>query len=158
MADQPVEGTARRGRRDPEVAQRIRQRRPAQETPPGEIEVFPAAPLENAEDDLQGEGEFNPEDLPMLLPGDVVLAKVTHSAIIDESESWFSYGAQSRVQPYETEEDAFARVCAVSNGRALDLIRDAEERVAEEKELRAAEEAARAAARARQPIRPQRRP
>lgn len=129
---------AQRGRRDPEVARRIRENRPAQDAPPASIalpEVPMAEPIDPEE--LNDSGEWN-EDLPMLFPGDVVMAKVVHTVEIEGLESWFTYGIQSRVQPDESEEDAFTRVCTVANSRVLDLVTDAEYRIAEETERRRA--------------------
>lgn len=138
-----------RGRRSPEVAAQIAaNRQQADEAPTGDL--LPSR-IELDEPDLGDAGQYDPEDLPMLYPGDIVIAKVVHSTEIGGAESWFTYGVQSRVQPEEDEEAAFARVCAVANGRVLEMIVDAEERIADEYAQRAAEaqarvEAARAAA------------
>lgn len=131
---------AQRGRRDPEVAARIAQNRPVpgrnrqapEEQPPASI-ALPDVPLAEPidVDELNDAGEYG-EDLPMLFPGDVVMAKVVHTVEIEGLESWFTYGVQSRVQPDENEEEAFARVCTVANSRVLDFISDAEDRIAEE--------------------------
>lgn len=160
---------ATRGQRNPEVAARIAQNRPVQtggRRPPRqqvvepEPEDQPGTDIEPAEapmaefdtaEEFTDAGEWN-EDLPMLFPGDVVLAKVVHTTVIDGLESWFTYGVQSRVQPDESEDDAFARVCTVANSRVIDLIVDANDRIEAETQRRAelaAQEAAERAARQR---------
>jgi hypothetical protein len=69
----------------------------------------------------------DPEDFPMLLPGDVVYAKVHHPVRFDDDPSNFSYGVASRVQPEETEEDAFERIEPIVNTRSLQMAQRAAE-------------------------------
>lgn len=130
-----------RGRRDPDVAAQIAAGRQRLDEAPT-TDLLPAR-IELEEPDMNDVGQFAPEDLPMLYPGDIVIAKVVHTTEIGGAESWFTYGCQSRVQPDETEEEAFSRVCAVANGRVLEMIVDAEERIADEYAQRAAEAQAR---------------
>jgi hypothetical protein len=133
---EPVEGPARRGRRNPEVAARIAAGRAAEAAAAANPLVTGAEETALAEfisDEYQtSEGELEAGEYPLLYPGDTVFAKATHTAVIGNQESWFTYAATSRIQNGEEEQDAFARVCTVVNGRSLDMIYDAEERVAEE--------------------------
>lgn len=102
----------RRGRRDPELAARL-------------------ALDPTGDDAFVDAGEEGPEGgNEMVIDGDVVVAKVTHSVEFDGQPSWFTYGLQSRVLPGETEEDTFVRVATVVNTRVLDLAADAEDRIA----------------------------
>lgn len=58
----------------------------------------------------------------MLVDGDTIMAKVTHAVKIDGEDSWFTYGATSRVLPGEAEEEAFYRLSATVNARVLDMV------------------------------------
>lgn len=60
----------------------------------------------------------------MLIDGDTIMAKVTHSVSINGQDSWFTYGSTTRLLPGEAEEEAYYRLSAVVNGRVLDLVSD----------------------------------
>lgn len=87
----------------------------------GVIEIDPA--------ELTGEDVGDPEEFPMLLPGDVVYARVHHPVRFDDDPSNFTYGVAARVQPGETEDDAFERIEPIVNTRALQLAQRAYEPV-----------------------------
>lgn len=123
----------RRGRRKPELLAQ-------------EVDEQPEMAMDSAVDDA---GQPQPEDMPLLLPGDIVLAKSSIEMTVGGAESWFTYGVQTRIQPDEDEERAFGRVAAVVNTRVIDLAADAEDQIAIETARR--EEEAR-----KRPIRPRR--
>lgn len=109
MTEGPTPGPARRGRRDPELEQAL----------VAEEEFF-----------LGDNGDTDAENTDLLLmPGDVIAAKVTHTIEFDGQPSWFTYGIQTHVQAGEDEEEAFIRAASIVNNRVLDLAFDAQERV-----------------------------
>jgi hypothetical protein len=71
--------------------------------------------------ELTGDDMGDPEEFPMLLPGDVVYARVHHPVRFDDDPSNFTYGVAARVQPGESEDDAFERIEPIVNTRALQL-------------------------------------
>lgn len=100
---------ARRGRRDPDLAQRM---------------------LEN---DLPGEDGNHLEDygdaadvsFVGLMPGDIVVAKAAISGKTPTGdEAWFTWGVQSHVAPTETEADAAERISTIVNQRVMELADD----------------------------------
>lgn len=115
----------RRGRRNPALL--------AQE----EQTEQPDVAMDMALDDA---GQAQPDDPPLLLPGDIVLAKSSIEMTVGGAESWFTYGVQTRIQPGEDEERAFGRVAAVVNTRVIDLAADAEDQIEQEAVRRREEE------------------
>ena len=110
----PQDAPTRRGRRDPELAQRL------------ESEL-----IQPGLDD-PASGDSSEQAFIGLAPGDIVMAKVTHAVTRnDGGDSWFSYGVQARVLENETEEDTFIRVATIANERVLDMADDADQRIAE---------------------------
>lgn len=128
MPEGPQDGPARRGRRQPQIAEAI------------------------ANDDgslLDDAGEQSVET-PALFAGDVIACKASHSIEIDGRESWFTYGIQTHVGVGEDEFDAFERAVGIVNTRVLQMAEDAYQRIQEY-------QAEQRALQASQPIRPQRR-
>lgn len=127
---------ATRGRRDPEVAARIQagrlQATQPQQYPQSSTDLIPL----DTDGGLDDPGQQAPEELPLVLDGDVIQAKVTHTVEIDGQPSWFAYGLMTRVRPGETETEAFERVAIVVNERVLDMAADAEDRIDERARLR----------------------
>lgn len=139
-----------RGQRDPALRQRMERdepvyddeatpdgvvgRRPVQEQPEQEYyddsEGYDdGGPIEVDRGELTDADEEDPEDFPLLLPGDVVYAKVHHPVRFDDDPSNFTYGIATRVQEGEAEEDAFNRVETIVNNRALHMAQRALEPV-----------------------------
>lgn len=110
----PNPGHARRGRRNPEIAQALEAE-----------QIEPAPDVELMLDDAGQEG---PNDGILVLPGDVVMAKASISVDILGKEAWFSYGLQTRAMEDEEESDVFERAGSVVNTRVLDLAEDAFDR------------------------------
>lgn len=87
----------------------------------------PAETVIASDEEILTDGDdtlYDPEDGIVLLPGDTIMAKVVHAVQIEGEDSWFTYGATSRLLPGETEEDAYYRLSATVNGRVLDLVTD----------------------------------
>ena len=122
----------RRGRRNPELLAEVQQ--PEMDMDDGALN--------------DAGGDQSPEEMPLLYPGDIMLAKASITMDVAGQEAWFTYGVQTRVQPHESEEDAFMRVGATITTRVLDLASAAEVEI--EEEIRRQREAAR-----RRPIAPQ---
>jgi hypothetical protein len=149
----------RRGRRNPSLAaelaaaQRIAQQKEQgvvrRRDPEPEDEQYDEPAMEPVETDLLPDGELPPDELPMLYPGDIVIARRSSSTEIDGTEHWFSYGVSTRVQPHENEEDTFGRVLEVVNTRVEDIIDEATETIQRNIERRREEER-------RRPIQPTR--
>jgi hypothetical protein len=95
---------------------------------------------------LSEPGEDDRDEV-LVLPGDVVAAKVVHEVNILGKDSWITFGLQTRVMEDESEEEVFARVASVVNTRVLDLAEDAYRRVEKLQEEHDAAEAARPRAR-----------
>lgn len=123
MADGPQDPAARatRGRRRPELLE--------------QTEV-PEMPMDGEGNMTEADGEFQPEELPALFPGDIIMARASVQLPVAGAESWFSYGVQSRLQPGETEEESFWRLGSVVNTRVLDLAAAAETEILSELERR----------------------
>lgn len=104
---QENEGTARRGRRDPELQHMM-----------------------DAEDLVE---DHENQDMTeyALVSGDIILAKVTLAGPTELGDGWYTYGVQSRVQDGESEVQAFERIAAITNNRVIDLATDAYERVSD---------------------------
>src|SRR4028119_1439147 len=100
----PAAVPVRKGRRDPALAQQLERRERHDVVPLDDLN--PEYTEESQLGDDQGPQEY--DQLPDLLPGDVVACKVTHEIPIlgGKESSWFTYGIQSRIQPGEEEEDA----------------------------------------------------
>ena len=127
MAQQSSEGGLQpvRGRKDPALAQRINQAEAAGEVrprrrraaPPPEPEPEPIyEPDAPFEDDGAGliadDGEAQPDALPALFEGDIVLFRLSKSVSLDAEghEAWISMGTQSRVQPEEEPQNTVDRL------------------------------------------------
>ena len=106
----PSNPPARRGRRDQNIANAMIADQPAPQFV---------------------EGDPDNGEVQMLLHGDTVMAKVTHTVPFDGKDSWFTYGVQTHIQAGESEEDAFIRVATVVNQRVLDMAANAEDAVLE---------------------------
>lgn len=102
---QESEGTARRGRRDPQLTSMIE-----------------AADLASDHED-QDPTEYS------LVAGDIIMAKVTLAGPTTMGDGWYTYGVQTRLIDGETEADAFERVATITNARVIDLAEDAFNRV-----------------------------
>lgn len=117
MPDVHDRGPARRGRRDPELAEQLAQ--------------LPLDP-----NDLRDEGDDDSQP-QFVFDGDIITAKITHEVeIVPKHSSFFSYGMTTRVQPGETEEDVFVRVANTVHERVGLLVEAAEEAYAAEVEAR----------------------
>lgn len=110
-AEGPNPGPARRGRRDPQIAQAI--------------ELEAAQP---DEDFLSEPGDSSQDEI-LVLPGDVIAVKVVHEVNILGKDSWITFGMQTRVMDGETEPEVFERVASVVNTRVLDVAEDAYRRI-----------------------------
>jgi len=98
----------------------------------------------------RGGDEFGGSEEPIqLLPGDTIMAKVTHAIDLGEGDSWFTYGATSRILPGESEEEAYYRLSATVNSRVLDLVGDAADMIQERQAQWAAQQKAAEAERRR---------
>lgn len=104
----PSEAPTARGRRNPQIAEA----------------------LLADDDNLAGAGESTDQAYFGLIPGDMVMAKVTFAADTQVGDAWYTYGVQTRVLDNETEEAAFERVAETVNGRVLHLADDFVERLA----------------------------
>lgn len=144
-----------RGKRDPALRQRIASDQPVyDEDLPDGVVARRSRPIEeepvdaNAEDydgdEYEAGIEIDPEEFDdtghggdgmppprndILLPGDVVYAKVTHAVTFDSDPSYFSYGVAAHIWDDETEEEAFDRIGSIVNTRSLDLAYAAEEHI-----------------------------
>lgn len=116
MPEGPNPGPARRGRKDPNLALELEANEP---------EAF----IEDA-DFLTEAGDIGEQDEILVLPGDVIAAKVVHQVSILGKDSWITFGLQTRVMDGEDEADVFERVGSVVNTRVLDLAEDAYQRIA----------------------------
>lgn len=114
MTEGPNPGTARRGRRDPNLA--------------AEIALQPQVEIESQ---LNDQGELAPEPPTVLFPGDVLALKATVQITSGDQDSWFTVGIQAHVQPWETGDDTFLRVAPEIKENVLALVYDAEEAIAE---------------------------
>lgn len=125
MPDPHDRGPARRGRRNPDLAEQMAQLQSENMTVDG-------LPI-----DMElGEDQETPEP-QYVFEGDVVTAKVTHEVeIVPRHTSFFSYGVTTRVQPGESEEDVFVRVANTVHERVGQLVEAAEQAYAEEIEAR----------------------
>lgn len=125
MSDYPQirpEDRPRRGRRDPQLQQQLEQGIVPEEELP---DVLPDA------------------EQPLLNVGDEVEAKVTIAYQLDDPQqsrdaSYFTYAVKTTVLPGEAEEDVHERVQLVVNNRVLNLIDDAEQKLAEREAARRA--------------------
>lgn len=119
--------SARRGRRSAEAAQEL-----------AEAEARRLADEQDQMDRgmndsiIPGAGEFDPDEPPVLYPGDIMMAKSSISMEVAGQEAWFTVGAQTRVQPHETEEDTFMRLGSSVTERVLDLAAASEREIYEE--------------------------
>jgi len=89
----------------------------------------PELALELEAEQMRDAGEDPEVDIVGLYPGDSILAKVTLAGQTPIGDGWFTYGVQSRVDPNESELEAFSRVMDVVNTRVMDLADDAIERL-----------------------------
>lgn len=100
MPTEHPHGPARRGRRDPQLAE--------------ELALDPS--LLSDDDDQQPEQVF-------IYEGDIVACKITREVeIVPKHSSFFSYGVTTRVQPGESEEDVFIRVANTCHERVGQLV------------------------------------
>lgn len=112
MPEGPNPGPARRGRRDPQIAEAIQQ-------------------IPHDEGLMQEAGDAQPEGMVGLFADDIVVAKVVHTVQFDGQDSWFTYGLSTRVQPGETEEEVYDRVSEIVNTRVLYMAAEAEDMINE---------------------------
>ncbi len=103
------DGPARRGRRDPDIAQRLM--------------------LDEDTELLQDAGDDQPAEVTLLDAGDLVMARFSeeHKFSTDGHEAWFGLGVVTHVRDDESTEDALMRAGAfVHDGTKL-LIEQAED-------------------------------
>lgn len=122
-------GPSRRGQRKPELLAP-----PEKQDDPGDggddSQTYDeGVPYDGLEDMQQLAGEQDPDELPLLYSGDVVMGRASVSMQIYGQESWFSWGVSSRIQPNESEEDAFIRIGTSITMRILDLADAAENEI-----------------------------
>lgn len=104
------EGTAARGRRQPELATML--------------------DAEHMLDDEQ-EGPSEPEQY-VLLDGDAIMSKITLATQTAFGDAWVTFGVQTRVIAGESEADAFDRLATITTNRVIDETNAVESAVAEE--------------------------
>lgn len=108
------EGTAARGRRNPELRSQLE--------------------AETMLDD-ETEGVYEPEEY-QLLDGDALMSKITLATTTSLGDAWVTFGVQTRVMQGETEEQAFTRLATITTTRAIDETRALEAAVHEEVQAR----------------------
>ena len=106
FSDGPAPG-ARRGRRDPNLAQQLA----AGQMQPGLDEDELRDPSEGPE----------PDGVLMLMPGAICGAKITQAVSNKGGDAWVTYSAQDRMQDNEDEPDLWNRLANVVVGRTYDL-------------------------------------
>ena len=121
MPEYPApEDRPRRGRRDPDLAQRIEQ----------DIDLGPAY-----EGNVEQHDDGDQEPLPLINVGDEVAAKVTLAMDVGDPDkhsgdaSYFTYEMRTKVMPGESEEEVNERVTLVVNTRVMNLVDDMEARL-----------------------------
>lgn len=62
------------------------------------------------ESQLADAGQAEPDELPMLYPGDIMVCKLSSSFDVAGKEQWVTFGLQSRLRPGESENDLFSRI------------------------------------------------
>lgn len=67
-------------------------------------------PENEMESQLADAGQAEPDELPMLYPGDIMVCKLSSSFDVAGKEQWVTFGLQSRLRPGESENDLFSRI------------------------------------------------
>lgn len=123
-------GPSRRGQRKPELLQQQPEVQDELDDRGDDSQTYDeGVPYDSLEDAQQLAGEQGPDDLPLLYTGDVVMGRASVSMQIHAQEAWFSWGVSSRIQPNESEEDAFIRIASAISMRILDLADGAEQEI-----------------------------
>lgn len=103
MSENMPEQGARRGRRSTELEQTL-----------------------EAEDE-----EYAVHDVGLLSEGDTIIGRITLQHNTAVGDGWFTYGAQTRVRPGESDEEAGARVAAFVTDNTYELIHTVTEQIEE---------------------------
>lgn len=105
----PAVGPARRGRKDPDIAQRLM--------------------LDEDAELLQDAGEDEAQEVSLLDAGDLVMARYSkeHKFSTDGSEAWFGLGTVIHVREDEEAEEALFRAATFVHDGVAILIDNAEE-------------------------------
>lgn len=108
-----------------------RTRKTAVKPPPSNLDHIEIAP----EDDLFEADDTEEPTSEIVSTGDIMAAKMTLEVHIGDekhpAKAWGTFEFKTRVMDGETEERASARLIDVVNTRVMNLIYDADERIAE---------------------------
>ena len=70
----------------------------------------PEIPMDDPDDMLSESGEQNPDELPALYDGAVVMVRISKTPLLPDGEMWVAMGAQDRVQVDESAQSASERI------------------------------------------------